>query len=249
MDNEDGYAGDAPERIVVRDIVDAIRRKAKARREGKYSATNQCDLLIYENSEGGLLSERGEVIRRLTRDRQTELKADVGEFRQIHLLYGESMYLDLFGSERLPPIDVSREYADSWVDWLETQAKYLRERNFNALDVDNLAEELDSLARADQRALRSQLRRLLVHLLKWKYQQSKRAKSWTSSISSARDQIEELLEENPSFENRIDALVKLEYPRAVREASRETKIGKSRFPEECPFTVDQLRDPEFLPER
>ncbi|MGH6928086.1 MAG: hypothetical protein ACREEV_07200, partial [Dongiaceae bacterium] len=74
MDNDDGYVGDVPERIVIRDITAAIRRKATARREGRYSATNQCDLLIYENSEGGLLSERGEIIRRLTQDRQADLK-------------------------------------------------------------------------------------------------------------------------------------------------------------------------------
>ena len=244
--NEDGYVGNEPERIVVRDITDAILHKAKARHAGKYNAVGTCDLLIYENSEGGLLCERSEVIQRLMRDKAS-MRAQIDRFRQVHLLFGEDVYLDLFGDPR-PPIRVSEDHADSWSDWLSAQAKHLRDRNFNTLDAENLAQELVSLSKADQRALRSHLAILLLHLLKWQFQSSLRTVSCENSIDSAREEIEELLEENPSFENRLPEFAAKQYPIAVRNASRQTGLSKTRFPSDCPFTVDQLRDPEYLPE-
>ncbi len=248
LDNEDGYAGDQPERIVVRDLIEAVARKATKRRDGRYSAIESCDLLIYENSEGGLLCDRDEVLRCLTGEATDSLRADAREFRQIHLLFGDCVYIDLFGVQRLPPIDVSREHADGWSDWLDAQAKYLRARNFNALDLDGLAEELESLGKADQRALRSQLRRLLVHLLKWQYQPELRGTSWQNSIGLARAEIEGLLEENPSFENRYLDFLSKTYPQSVAEAAKETGLLESTFPKSCPYTVDQLRDADFFPE-
>jgi hypothetical protein len=243
----DGYVGDAPERQVVQDVVEVIAKKARLHRDGKYSATASCDLLIYENSEGGFLSDRQDVIARLGRNKAS-MASDIAQFRQIHLVFGEEVYLDLFGHIQ-PPIQISADHADGWSDWLHAQAKHLRNRNFNALDADILAEELESLARADQRKLKSHLKILLLHLLKWQLQPSLRTASWQVSIGAARDEIEEVLEENPSFENRfLGEFVKEQYPRAVGEAARETGLGSDKFPPACPYTVDQLRDPQFLPE-
>lgn len=243
----DGYVGDPPERQVVQDVVEVIAKKARLHRDGKYSATASCDLLIYENSEGGFLSDRQDVIARLGRNKAS-MASDIAQFRQIHLIFGEEVYLDLFGHMQ-PPIQISADHADGWSDWLHAQAKHLRNRNFNALDADILAEELESLARADQRKLKSHLKILLLHLLKWQLQPSLRTASWQVSIGAARDEIEEVLEENPSFENRfLSEFVKEQYPRAVGEAARETGLGSDQFPPACPYSVDQLRDPQFLPE-
>ena len=249
MDNSEGYVGDEPERIVVRDVEEAIKRKATSRRNDNYAAVRDCHLLIYENSEGGLMCDRRNVVGRLRRLVHGDLALDVEEFQEVHLIFGDDVYLDIFGKDEAQPVDVSHEYADGWVDWLQAQARHLRNRNFNALDVENIAEELDALGRADQRALKSHLRVLLSHLLKWEYQPSNRTRSWLNSIRSARTEIEELLEENPSFENRYLTAVGLVYGKAVQDASAETGIETGAFPKTCPYAVDDLRDMEYLPEQ
>ena len=51
--------------------------------------------------------------------------------------------------------------------WSRRQVELLRHEDFAAVDWDNLIEEIDSLGREQQNAVRSQLERLLMHLLKW----------------------------------------------------------------------------------
>lgn len=243
MDNEDGYAGDAAEQTVAYDIAERLREKSE-----QYGNAKQWDLLVYENSEGGLLSDH-ELTFRILRDRyENSVGAAKAAFRQVHLIFGDTVYLDLFGPGQLA-VAVSQQHADDWSGWLLAQAKRLRERDLSVVDADHLAEELESLGRSEQRALKSHVRRLLVHLLKWKFQQSRRGNSWRNSIESSRDEIEDILVENPSLENRLLALIEEEYPRAVREAATETSVLRSQFPDTCPFTVDEMRDPAFLPEQ
>jgi hypothetical protein len=242
---KDGYVGDESERIVIDDVLEAIRRESTKHAQGAYQSVPATDLLINENSEGGLMANQHKVvesIRRTLREHSEPIA-----FRQVHLIFGDAVFLDIAGSS-FEQVDVSKSHADDWSAWLEDQARLLRQRNFNAVDADNLAEELDSLARSDQRALKSQIRRLLVHLLKWASQPGKRTKSWKKSIHSAREQIDSILEENPSFEHRYLAAVEQEYPKARDAAALEMNVSAEELPPECPFSVDSLRDPDFLPE-
>ncbi len=246
MDNEDGDAGNRPERIVIRDVQEAIRRKLTKRRQGGYSATPNCDLLVYENSEGGILCNRADVIRGLTVERASELSESGRSFDRVHLLFGDEVYLDLFGNERVS-INVAEQHADDWSSWLQKQAEHLRQRNLESIDFDDLAEELESLGRSDQRALRSHLLILLLHLLKWEHQPNQRGSSWRNSILSARDEIEDLLKENPSFENKFLQFLETQYPKAASAAAKELGVDVSAFTDTCPYSVDQIRDRDFWP--
>jgi hypothetical protein len=58
-------------------------------------------------------------------------------------------------------------YDTDFHEWAETQAALLRSRSANALDWDNLAEEIESLARSDEREVASRLLLICQHLLKW----------------------------------------------------------------------------------
>jgi Domain of unknown function DUF29 len=62
--------------------------------------------------------------------------------------------------------------------WLLEQASALRNQQYDRVDWQNLAEQLDSMARAERRELRSRLTTLLAHLLKWRYQAKRRSRSW-----------------------------------------------------------------------
>jgi uncharacterized protein DUF29 len=241
---KDGYVGDEPEQIVIHDVVEAVNRKSVKRAQGVYRMSPVVDLLIYENSAGGLMANKHRAVESLRRILQDSKSP--GAFRQIHLIFGDDVFLDIAGPS-FEQVDVSKTHADDWSAWLEDQARLLRQRNFNAVDADNLAEELDSLARSDQRALKSQIRRLLMHLLKCAVHPKKRTKSWVKSIRDARDQIDSILEENPSFENRYLAAVEQEYPKARDAAAQEMNVPTADLPPECPFSIDSLRDKNFLP--
>nr|WP_245817371.1 DUF29 domain-containing protein [Hydrococcus rivularis] len=73
-------------------------------------------------------------------------------------------------------------YDRDFLMWLETTAQLLRQKKFEQLDLDNLIEEIESMARSEKRELYNRLTLLLTHLLKWKYQPDKRSNSWISTI-------------------------------------------------------------------
>jgi hypothetical protein len=58
------------------------------------------------------------------------------------------------------------DYGADFYQWTQMQAAALRAKDFAALDLDNLAEEIGSLGRSDRRAIVSHLECLLLHLLK-----------------------------------------------------------------------------------
>ena len=58
--------------------------------------------------------------------------------------------------------------------WCLDQAALLRAGRMDGLDFENLAEELEGLARSERRALRARYVQLLLHLLTWRYQPGRR---------------------------------------------------------------------------
>jgi Domain of unknown function DUF29 len=83
--------------------------------------------------------------------------------------------------------------------WAQQQAAALRAKAWNQLDIEHLAEEVEELRKTERNALRSQLRRLASHLLKWHYQPEKRSESWQATIRDARGLLEDGLETSPSL--------------------------------------------------
>ena len=57
-------------------------------------------------------------------------------------------------------------YDDDILTWSEQQAELLRRRSVNALDWDNLAEEIEDVGRSQLRAVESHLVQALLHDLK-----------------------------------------------------------------------------------
>lgn len=133
-------------------------------------------------------------------------------------------------------------YETDFYLWTQQQAELLRQGQFNRVDLDleNIAEEIESMGRREKHSIRSYLQNVLLHLLKWQYQPQRRGTSWRSSIYNGRDQIEELLEENPSLRAQLGVIVEKSYPNARRLAANETGLPLSTFPDVCPFTVEQI---------
>jgi Domain of unknown function DUF29 len=134
-------------------------------------------------------------------------------------------------------------YDEDFTLWTEQQASLLRRRaagelvNDAELDWRNIAEEIESVGGNTRRELRNRLVRLLRHLLKWHYQPEHRSRSWRPTIRTQRQEIEDLLAENPSLRGKLPELFLVAYPRARTDALEET--GLLDLPESAPFTVEQ----------
>lgn len=142
-------------------------------------------------------------------------------------------------------------YDIDFYQWTQTQAAALRAKDWAALDLDNLAEEINSLGRSDRRAIMHQLERLLIHLLKWLTQPTHRARAGPmrrSSIRQARHAIAQLTEESPSLHDYPAQQLALAYRHARQQAADQTGLPLTMFPEACPWRVAQVLDEDFLPE-
>src|ERR1017187_5391674 len=144
-------------------------------------------------------------------------------------------------------LDQSGIYDEVFLEWPRRSAELLRAGRFEQADIEHIAEEIEDMGIRDLRALDSPLEVLLAHLLKWGFQREKRSRSWEKTIAVQRKGVERLLERNPSLRRRIKMDLTSNYRFAVRLAAIETGLPKSHFPAECPFTVEQILDPEFLP--
>jgi len=132
--------------------------------------------------------------------------------------------------------------------WLETTAQQLRSRQLGDLDIDNLAEEIEDMGKSQKQALKSNLKVLLAHLLKYKYQPQKRTNSWRSTIYEHRDRIQQAFQDSPSLRPYFDAVFDECYKVARKKAAIETGIEIDRFPDLPPFSTVETLDEEYLPE-
>lgn len=131
--------------------------------------------------------------------------------------------------------------------WVETQVTALKEQRLEDIDLSNLIEEIEDLAKRDKKALRSHLKVLLTHLLKWQLQPAKRSSSWKASISNARIEIADIFTDSPSLKNYLPTVVDQVYVGARTLAADETSLEISLFPDSCPYLLAQALDLDFLP--
>jgi Domain of unknown function DUF29 len=147
----------------------------------------------------------------------------------------------------LAPVD-QPPAAERWEDfysWLMQQAEHVRTGNWEAVDHENLAEELESLGREQFNKLESALRVLMMHMLSWDYQPGLRSRSWALSIEVERIGIDNILSDNPGLRPRIAEAIERAYHGARIEAANETGLEKDEFPQECPYSWDDLVEREF----
>ncbi|CAK0764759.1 DUF29 domain-containing protein [uncultured Gammaproteobacteria bacterium] len=139
-------------------------------------------------------------------------------------------------------------YRTDFYSWAMEQATLARAGRLDGLDLEHVAEELEALGRSEAAALKSSLRVLLVHLLKWQYQPERRSRSWTNSIDRERDNIEDHLRDNPGLRPRLAELLRQAYALARREAARQTRLPLETFPLDCAQSLEQITAQDWLPQ-
>jgi hypothetical protein len=87
-----------------------------------------------------------------------------------------------------------------------------------------IEELINALSRSEKRVLRSQLTRLMMHVIKWQIQPEHRSRSWLITIENARIEIEEILEEEPHLKPQVSQLWNKCFNAANRLAKKETGI-------------------------
>ncbi len=56
------------------------------------------------------------------------------------------------------------------------------------------------------------------------------------------------MQDSPSLKPYLDEVFLTAYELGLALAIRETQLGEQVFPEKCPYTPEQLMNPEFLPD-
>lgn len=139
-----------------------------------------------------------------------------------------------------PDAPARAEYERDLYSWSQEQARLLREGCFEAVDRDNVAEEIASLGRTEFNRLESALRVLLLHVLKWDHRPALRSRSWVLSIQAQRVEIEDVLSDNPGLKPRIAEALARAHRKARLEAAKETGLELETFPETCRTAFDEL---------
>ena len=113
-------------------------------------------------------------------------------------------------------------YDSDFFAWSRQQAELLRAGKLAQADIEHIAEEIDSMGRAEKRELISRLSVLLLHLLKWRYQPERQSPSWEASIRVQRNRIGDHLDDNPSLKPLLPLALASAYRDAALEAVAET---------------------------
>lgn len=147
-------------------------------------------------------------------------------------------------------VPMSSSYEKDVVAWASEQAALLRAGKFNLLDIEHIADEVEDVGRSEKRELASRMSLLLAHLIKWRFQPERRGKSWRSTIKVQRKALAVQLEDVPSLKPTLHNPHWLEgvWADAVAKAIEDTGLGDEDFPEVCPWSVEELLDPGFLPD-
>lgn len=156
-------------------------------------------------------------------------------------------------------IDTKRLYDEDVVAWSEQQAEALRAAARGGsnlqLDWENLAEEIEDLAKSYRLSLRSHARRIVQHLFKLQHSPAIDPRDgWRRTVELARMEVSDLLDESPSLKRDIPAIVKKVVSSgielALRDLERHEEISptQTRILRKRSYTAEQIFGDWFPPE-
>ena len=140
-------------------------------------------------------------------------------------------------------------YEEDFYAWTQDQAAVLRAkfRGHNRLDVENLAEEVEGLGRAELNAVESYVEQIIAHLLKLDFSGlSEPRDHWRREIEAFRMSLRRRI--TPSIRRRIEDSLPELYRNAVWLAAR--RLGQTepdfaeRPPEVCPYSLGMIEGSE-----
>ncbi len=138
-------------------------------------------------------------------------------------------------------------YEGDIVEWANEQAKLLRERRFDLLDIEHIAEEIEDVGKSEQREFARRMAKLLAYLLKWQGQPAWQCAIWRRVINVQRKSITRLLSRSTGLQPVLmdDDWRSEIWGDAVVQA---VETGLASFPEACPWSfADEVLVDGWLP--
>jgi hypothetical protein len=141
-------------------------------------------------------------------------------------------------------------YESDIVAWANEQAWLVRNKKFELLDIEHIAEEIEDVGKSEQRELASRMAVLLCHLLKWQYQPARQGASWKATIKTQRARVKRRLNQTPSLKKCLkDSEWMADAWDDARDATeKETEISYEKFPEQCPWTIEDILSDNWFPQ-
>jgi aspartyl/asparaginyl-tRNA synthetase len=131
--------------------------------------------------------------------------------------------------------------------WLEETIELLKAKNFEALDLENLIEELEDLGNEKKFRVASFLQQIIRHCLLlqfWTREREYNQAHWRSEIINFKDELNTYLTTN--LRNYLEHNLATIYEKALRYLRQKTD-NKVNFPDTCPYSLEELLDPNWLP--
>ncbi|WP_257292833.1 DUF29 domain-containing protein [Endozoicomonas sp. ONNA1] len=146
-------------------------------------------------------------------------------------------------------------YDSDYYSWTYQQLELIKQRRFDDLDIENLLEEIEDMGKSRYRALKSALKELLLHQLKWQKQSQEDDlhvmdewyRSWRVSIKKQRRKVNEELDENPGLQSKLNEILVKAYKLAREEAGDDLNCKINDFPPKCPWSYEQIMTEDWLP--
>ena len=130
--------------------------------------------------------------------------------------------------------------------WLLETIELLKQNRFNELDLENLIEELEDLGSEKKNAVESLLEQVIRHLLLlqyWNEEYDRNKNHWQGEIVNFRNQLKRRLTGNLS--NHLAKEMLNLYADALEYVQVKTNFQVD-FPVECPYSLEQLLDKNYL---
>lgn len=140
--------------------------------------------------------------------------------------------------------ELSPDYRLDGYGWANAQAQLLRERRWDLIDLENIIEEIESVARSEEDAAESALRVLMMHILKWQLQPERRGRSWALSIANQRIRYAQRMKKNPSLKSKLEEMRADAFHRSRIEAAQEMDVPLKTIPTD-PLEWDLILDQPF----
>jgi hypothetical protein len=146
-------------------------------------------------------------------------------------------------------------YERDYYAWTRAQAAALRRMRQHeaeaSLDLAHLAEEVEDLGRSERDAVRSQVRRIIEHLLKLEYSGALEPRdSWMDTVADARAVLDDKL--SPSLRRDLAAVWPRLYAQVLPKARRALRRfnepdAAAALPADCPYDLDDICRAEWYP--
>lgn len=129
------------------------------------------------------------------------------------------------------------DYNHDLSSWLTQQIVYLKSKQFDKLDIENLIEEIESVGKSERRSIESYFVILIGHMLKIRCQPEMFSRSWISSVGNSRRQIKKILEDSPSLKRELENLYNKAWDDGLTLAIEDTGMKRHKFPTACPWSL------------